>query len=609
MKRHKRNGAEQGQRQRWRAGNRGLHSRSLYGLMALAALSGPSAAAAQEGAAVSSSDAARCQQGAVSTIEVRNGSVFDPAATSSRSLRWAFGLANALHMRTRESFILDELLVAPGDCASPVLLRESERLLEAYPTLRDVRVEARPDGARGQRLVVTTWDEWSTHVDVRPTWDSGANIEKAQVTERNLLGRAMFAQYTYRRRREISEQSLGLSTPRFLGRANLGVTIGRRRAGDFYYQALSYPFVGEVGRTSLWQHHERGEQFFSWATAGATEASHVLVGVTTERTELSAARQFGVPGELTITGLALVRERVAFDERAGLTRNDNFDEREEVELPDPVRAQLEPIASLRLEARVGWRRFAEYRRFDRLDNMGPSAPIPLGWFASLSLGRSLPGWAPGPREQAGGTFVRSHAALTRPLGSGGLLHVTGTIEARRTAGRWRDVLGQSDAVLYAPLHRAQTLFLRGATAFGQQMSRPFQLSLGGREGVRSLPDDALPGGRMVRFTLEDRIHPEFTSFGALDVGATLFADVGRMWAAEVPFGVDSGWQVGVGAGLRLAAPSGSRNVTRFDLVLPVGASEGGPMLRITAEMNTMGSGFGTPRLLRSLRMLRAAEHH
>lgn len=577
----------------------------MLGAFALLTVAG--GVTAQE--AAEAPDDTRCEMGPVSSIDVRNGSVFDPASTSSRSLQWAFGLANALHMRTRESFILDELLVAPGDCATPLLLRESERLLEAYPTLRDVRVEARPDGAAGQRLVVTTWDEWSTQVDLRPTWDSGANLEKAQVTERNLLGRAMFAQYTYRRRREISEQSLGLSTPRFLGRANLGVTVGRRRAGDFVYQALSYPFVGEVGRTSLWQHYERGDQFFSWATAGATDASHVLVGVTTERIELSAARQFGTPGRLTITGLALVRERLDFDERAGLTRNDDFDAREDAELPEVVRSQLDPVSTLRLEARLGWRRFGEYRRFERLDNMGPSAPVPVGWFASVSLGRSLPGLAPGSVEQGGGTFLRSHVALTRPVLAGGLLHLTGTIEARRRGNRWHDVLGQGDAVLYAPLHRAHTLFVRGATAFGRHMSRPFQLSLGGREGVRSLPDDALPGGRMVRLTVEDRLHPAFASFGALDVGATLFADLGHMWAAEVPFGVDSGWQAGVGAGLRFAAPSGSRNVTRFDLVLPVGPTRGGPMLRITAELNTIGSGFGTPRLVRSLRLLRAAEHH
>lgn len=626
----------------------------------------PSAAAPDEASGVVRAPGSGmvCEAGRISAIEVRNGSVFDASTTSSRALRWTFGLANSLHVRTRESFIRDELLVREGECADAIQLRESARLLEAYPTLRDVRIEAVPDGAGGRRLIVTTWDEWSTQFDAGVTWDAGANLEKLQVTERNFLGRAMFAEYTYRRRREISEQALGFSTPRFFGRANFGFTVGRRRAGDFIHQKLTYPFVGEVGRISAWQHHEYGSRFFSWATgagaswaaredgvgvgAAAAEAggaSHVLVGVTTERTELSVARQFGAPGRLSIVGLGLVREAVGFAGQADLALNDDFDDRADAEVPEVVRGQLRPIADTRLELRLGLRRFHSYERFERLDNMGTSRPVPLGWFASLTLGHSVPLLVPelpsqfatavdGPGKAAvdrpgaaaadgaggaavdgsggGGLVTRVHAMMTREMaGAGGgsaLLHGSFTGEARRDAGQWNDVLAQADVALYLPLHRAHTLFLRTAAAAGQRVSRPFQLALGGREGVRSLPDDAWPGGQMVRFTLEDRIHPAFASLGAADLGVAVFTDVGRMWAGDVPFGRDSGWQAGIGGGLRIAAPSGSRNVTRVDLVLPVGATTGSPILRITAELNTLGSGFGTSRLIRSFRMLRAAEH-
>ena len=96
---------------------------------------GPAAAAAQE-----TGDELRCELGEVSSIEVRNGSVFDEMQSDSRLLRWGLSAANTLHMRTRATFIRDELLFKSGDCIDPIRVRESERLLEAYPTLRDVQI-------------------------------------------------------------------------------------------------------------------------------------------------------------------------------------------------------------------------------------------------------------------------------------------------------------------------------------------------------------------------------------------------------------------------------------------------------------------------------------
>jgi outer membrane protein assembly factor BamA len=48
----------------------------------------------------------------------------------------------------------------------------------------------------------------------------------------------------------------------------------------------------------------------------------------------------------------------------------------------------------------------------------------------------------------------------------------------------------------------------------------------------------------------------------------VFFDAGRMWARDVPFGVDSGWKASVGFGLRLASPAGSDRTTRIEFTLP-----------------------------------------
>ena len=552
-------------------------------------------------------DAPLCATGRVSSIEIRNGSVFDPATTDSRVVRWAFGTANLLHLRTRESFIRKELLFRVGDCADPFLLDEARRMLEAYSILRDVELVADDDGNGGVRVVVTTWDEWSTQVDLQLTYDEGVNLEKFQATEQNLFGRGMFLEYTHRHRRDVFERSLGFSTPRLFGRGNAGFTVGRRRAGGLFYQKFDYPFVGERGRYSFWENYERRTDFFSWVTGGTEDFSHVLVPAAVERAEISAALQFGEPGGTVIAGLAVTRDHFWYPGDAELAFDADFDDRTSYPVPAAVATQLEPWAATRLALHLGTRRYTQYRRYVGLDAVREAQTVPLGWFGGVTVGHSVPVLTPTGSPALEGAFGRVRVAASVPLGEG-LVHGAITAEGRRDGG-WKDVLAEADVALFArfaglPSH---TFFARASAAGGFNSHLPFQMTLGGREGVRSLLEDDHPGGRTVRFTLEDRLAPAWLRMDAADVGFTLMADVGRMWRGDVPYGRDSGWLGGVGAGLRLAVPSRSRNTTRLDVMMPVGAGGQGPVFRITVEMNQLRSGFQTPKLRRSFRVSRGPE--
>ena len=89
----------------------------------------------------------------------------------------------------------------------------------------------------------------------------------------------------------------------------------------------------------------------------------------------------------------------------------------------------------------------------------------------------------------------------------------------------------------------------------------------------------------------------------IDLGLTLFADAGRGWAGDVPFGVDTGWKTSVGAGLRLAFPVESVRVTRIDVAWPVGADSGrGVMFRVSAgDFIGLARGFADAQMTRSRR--------
>ena len=136
------------------------------------------------------------------------------------------------------------------------------------------------------------------------------------------------------------------------------------------------------------------------------------------------------------------------------------------------------------------------------------------------------------------------------------------------------------------------------------MVTPFQPTLGGRRSLRGLDEESYPGERRVLFTLEDRYFMHWPAPSVFDLGVTLFADAGRVWAGEVPYGADSGWKGAVGGGIRLGFPSGTRGLARLDLAFPVGAgATGGPIFRVTLfELLGVSSGFADPQLEWSRRL-------
>lgn len=542
-----------------------------------------------------------CTTGRISAIEVDSRSVFDPGEAPFRAVGWAYGFANALHVNTQESFIERELLFDVGDCHDPFLLEESARLLDQYGFLAYARVSSRPDGSGGHVVMVETRDEWSTKVDLGVTYDEGANVEKLQVTEENFLGHGIFGEFTYLDRRESRTHSFGVSTPRFFGRANAGMAGGRTRAGPFFEQHVHYPFVGEAGRIAVREGYGRGTDFFAYTTGGQEAHARILVPVFREQAELSAARRFGPPGGSVIVGASLVRDVVRFDGTPEITVGDGYDERLPLEgsPPDEMARQWRAGSATRLGVHLGTRRF-RYEEYVGLDGVRDRQTIGIGWLAGVSVAQGLPIFGDRGADRLDDLAVRTHLSFTAPLGSS-LLHGGTTWEARRHDGTWMDLLGDADLVFYGRTRvlPGQTWFARASYGGGWRTTVPYQVSLGGREAVRSLPEDVLPGGRMLLLVLEDRIAFPWPAPRTLDLGATVFGEAGRVSPGDVPYGIDSGWQGSVGVGLRVGLPPGTRHVWRADVVFPVGTAGGGPMFRMTFELNKFRSGFFNAEVWRS----------
>lgn len=564
--------------------------------------------AAQDG--VEDEPDAACAQGVVSSIDLQRESVFDPDATGFAPLSWTYRLMNVLHVTTAPSFIRRELLFEEGDCFDPFLLSESERLLDRYGFLASAEITHEDDGRGGRRVLVRTHDEWSTKVDVGVTYDERANLEKIEVTEENFLGQGIFAEFTHRARRETRAQSIGLATPRLFGRTDASIEWGRDRPGQFFSQYLRYPFIGETGTYSVRQGYDRGTSYFAYATDGDPAFTQVLVPAFRELVEVSAARRFGERGRSVIAGVTVTRDVVRFPDSVQVTLLDDFDDLQSFPgpLPAPLADQLRESASTRVSVHLGTRRY-RYEEYRGIDGLRDRTLASLGFFAGVSLGKGFDVLTPGGVTGVDDVFGRVHASFGAPAGSS-LLHGGFTVEARREEGDWQDLLGDADLVAYLRNDglQAHTVFVRASVAGGWRTTLPYQLALGGREGVRSLVEDRFPGGRMMRFIVEDRILFPWPRPGTADLGMTIFGDLGRVWPGDVPYAVDSGWQSAVGLGLRIGLPAGTRNIVRADVAFPVGGSSGGPIFRMTFELNRLRDGFYTPGVFRSRRFNLGAEH-
>jgi len=540
----------------------------------------------------------------VTSIEVDRRSVFDPESTSVSALSWMYRTLNLLHVRTADSFIRRELLFEEGDCFDPDLLSESARLLDSYGFLSQATITHEDDGVGGERVMVLTRDEWSTQLDVGLTYDDGTNLERLHIAEKNFVGQGILAGFTYHERREARRRSFRLATPRFFGRSDASIAGGQTRPGSFFNEGVSYPFVGEIGRYSVRQNFSRATDFFSYSTDGSEPFAQVLVPLYRETIEVSAARQFGGIGRSIIAGFTFMRDVSDFPLPLEVVALTDFDDLEPFPGSRPPRLdrQLLPTATTRVGLHLGTRRY-RYEEYIGLDGVRERQLVGLGMFAGVTIGRGFSVFVPNALGGTSGNFGRVVASFGVGVGAS-LLHGGMNVEARRDSGEWRDVLVDANVVAYLRSQRlpSHTVFLRVASAGGWRTYLPYQLTLGGRFGVRSLIEDRYPGGRSLRFVVEDRVVLPWPAPDAADLGLTVFADAGRVWPGDVPYGRDSGWQAGLGFGLRIGFPAATRNVWRTDLIFPVGPSSGDPIFRVTLELNRFRYGFFSQDVRRSRRL-------
>lgn len=106
----------------------------------------------------------------------------DPATSS-----WPYRAANAIHIRSRESFIRSILLFREGDPYRRSTADESARLLRSLGFINPVEITARQVEG-GVEVTVTTHDQWSLQVGADAGITGNRGSYGFQLQEENLLG-------------------------------------------------------------------------------------------------------------------------------------------------------------------------------------------------------------------------------------------------------------------------------------------------------------------------------------------------------------------------------------------------------------------------------------
>jgi len=484
------------------------------------------------------------------------------------------GLGNALHWRSHAELIELDLLFHPGDPCDPRRLQETERLLRARPYIRGAVVFAVPTADSGVDVFVETRDELSLegHLQVGAGGDSP--FKHVALGEENLLGNGIRVQTQYTDTGRRPSYYGDVLQPHLFGRRlDLELEGGKSEVGPVLEETVRRAFESDFDRMA-WREsvRYRKEPFPLVSTALGT----VLVPQVEIGQDAGLAVRLGAPGELRIVGLALSNEWLRV-EGAPLAPTPDLDSAAAAALGGRYQERRRVRAHLLLGART--LRFHPHRGLDAVNAVEDA---PEGTQAGLVLGKSLFGGAGLQHDW----FAAMELSSGAEAGARTLVFGRAKVEGRYldTEGRWDGVLADGELLVYA-IGERQTTVVSLAAAGGWQTRTPFQLLLAGSDGVRGYGSSALPVGRRIVLRAERRYFLGDV-FGFADLGAAVFAETGRGWAGDAVFGENTG-QVGtIGAGLRLAAPRGSRRTYRLDLAVPL--SRGlGPELRLA-----VGQQFG-----------------
>jgi hypothetical protein len=440
----------------------------------------------------------------IDTVIVLNSNIFEEGEDE---FGFVSRVANALHVKTRQSVIRRTLLLDAGDPYDSARVAESERALRNLNVFRYVLVDT--VRVRGRfALVAVTGDGWSTKPTASVSTAGGDAIWELGMVEQNFLGFATTLTFGYRRTPDRDALQFLVYSPSVLFR-RAGLVLEFANLSDGHRAGWRYgvPFYQTSAPWSLYLWGEASDETILQFRNGALDT-----------TMTREAFRLGLTGGIALH--ATSRNYLRLWSQLQWRREDFAPETTAV-LP------RSEFATLGAGIELGHVRFTLLEHFNsyaRREDVNLSQTLRVGlWIAPRAWGYEgeRAGVGPEIRGQVSATWHRGFAAM-RFHGQG--LYASGGLDS----GRVRVSVTLADQRLP---RQTWVLFAEGALMERPKPGDEFDLWLE-RRGPRLFGAHAFTGTRMAWGTLENRILIEDDYAGLLGVGIAPFVDWGGAWYAD-----------------------------------------------------------------------------
>ena len=525
-----------------------------------------------------------CEGRRVTSIEVdANRPAFRGALAWWRKLARAFGLH---HATTDDDLIRRFVTLEPGMICTEFRRSESERILRVQPFLSDATVTAIPDGD-GVRIHVSTVDEVPVVVGARI---AGSSIRAANIGTMNFIGAGMHVEGRWERQRGLRTGVGGKVVHRqLLGHPYTFAAEGMRRSlGENYSVSLSHPFYTDLQRIA-W--HSGYSILKDYVRLRRPDRSQLLQPVDRAMWNVGGVIRIGPPRRLVLVGGMVLGERIV--------------PRHEFSFIDSTSGRVVPTndtAGVRRYrtydathvAGVLGVRALTYSRMKGLDALAAEQDVATGTQISSTFG--IQPWFRNPLREALASVDAYVAGRSRRSFAGARVELESRVDLERRD--WEHLLASGRAAWYfLPRERwVSELSVEGAA--GWRTIVPNQIELGDRQGgVRGYAGSREPGGQRLLARLEQRFDLARYQRDRAALGAAAFADAGRVWSGDVPFGVTTPVRTSLGIAVLAAVPARSQRTIRVEGAFPLARLDHvGPELRFTVREPMRGFWFDPPRI-------------
>ena len=485
----------------------------------------------------------------VGNIVLKKFDVFDTSLPSENKA--LFRLANRLHVETRDSVILNQLLLQRGQPYSSRLVAESERILRDERYFYDARIVPIHYADGVVDIAVSTRDVWTLNLGFSGSRSGGQNKTDLEIEELNLLGTG--SRVGLRFRSDVDRDSTIFQyQDKHLGSSWVSMSL-------LYADSSDGNGTGVVLERPFYALDTRWAAGVSYFDEESIESLYDLGDKLTEYGQNT--RDYRVYGGLSkgwqngwvkrwTAGIGYESKEFAgtADEPLPLLMPQN-------------RELVYPFVALEI-IEDKYRTAENHDQIDRTEdfNLGDRYKFELGW-AAKSFGSDRDALLYKLIATRGWGKADDSMLLASAYASG---RFEGSNNANSLVGmNFRYYHQQSEkSLFYASL----------GFDVSHDLDVDNPLLLGGENGLRGFPLRYQSGNARSLLTLEQRYYTDWYPFRLFRVGGAIFVDVGRAWGTNPLGGKNLGALADAGVGLRLGSTrAGKGKVVHIDIAFPINA--------------------------------------